>query len=409
MKAAVLLLAFAAIAFAADDCLDNSYATVAVSSLVASSTTWTGLTTNASINTALTTIGTIVNGISSPWVQNVQVGLSNDDYYMIKNCRTQDGPNGFCGATPQWLAYVRNTAVFGDNVRHVFKVTNPLAVDITVAENYVGAETVAYAPTAQAYYPVNQTSGQWTGLITFNSGGSGKIYSASLTGGVAAASRTMQEPCGECFSNSWAIPAVRAISTQNLASYRTVTNSNQFSSIATILQKVIKDVGGGYQVTAYVAFDNGDSYTVKNCNQSENIKSTPECANRQWLFYTRNVAVLGNASRFIYDLSDAGAVGTLINVTAAAYNTTGRPFYRTQNGWSEPYPFASSSLNGNTFTASFNGGVIASDRIPTEPCTRVTAASAVVCPTSAPAGSGASASAVVFAALSVAAIAFVAL
>ena len=61
----------------------------------------------------------------------MQVGYSNDDFYMVKDC---SWPEAGCSTVSGWsaemkvLGYVRNTALYGDNKRHIFRIDMGLSL-----------------------------------------------------------------------------------------------------------------------------------------------------------------------------------------------------------------------------------------------------------------------------------------
>lgn len=68
-------------------------------------------------------------------------GFSNNDFYMIKDCSF---PTASCESVSGWtpdtvyLGYVRNTAVYGDDVRHIYAIKS--------LESGVGAEIATTGP-----------------------------------------------------------------------------------------------------------------------------------------------------------------------------------------------------------------------------------------------------------------------
>lgn len=368
MNAAILLVFLLPLALAqTDDCLTYSYGTKATAQIVAlSASSFTSLTTSSEINSALQSLYTIATTLSSPWVWNIYVGASNEDEYLIKNCANQQGSNAYCSSSgPQYIAYVRNTAYYGDDVRHVYGF-NSGSVDIVT--NYYGfaPESSLYNTTGRFWY---QTLG-WSSIQTFAAGGSGKTYSQSFgTGLVAAADKNMEEYCGPCLSNSYAVAATQALAVSDFASAKAgITSASGFTAVATAIKTALDAIDSSYAVNGLLGFPNGDSYMVKYCNELGSVGTT-DCSGHDYLFYVTNFVVYGDYTRRALTLASDGTVGD-VAVTLTTYNVTSRQWFQVANGWSDTYAFASSNVTGRTYALAIDGGVVGTDRSSTEPCGR---------------------------------------
>lgn len=368
MNAALLLVFLLPLALAqTDDCLTYSYATKATAQIVAlSASSFTSLTTSSEIESALESLYQIVTASSSPSVWNIYVGASNEDTYLVKNCVNQQGTNAYCSSSgPQYIAYVRNTAYFGDTVRHVFGF-NSGSVD--VVSNYYGfaPESSTYNTTGRFWY---QTMG-WSSVQSFVGGGSGKTYSQSFsTGLVAAADRGMNEFCGPCLSDSYAVAATQALAVSDFATAKAgITSASGFTAVATAIKTALDTVDSSYAVNGLLGFSNGDSYMVKYCDQLGSVGTT-DCSGHDFLFYVTNYAVYGDSVRRALALDSNGTVGDVV-VTLTTYDVTARAWFTVANGWSDTYTFASSDVTGRTYALAINGGVVGTDRSSTEPCGR---------------------------------------
>lgn len=351
-----------------DDCLTFSYGTKATQKVVAlPASTFTGLTTSAAIESALESLYQIATSLSSPWVGNVYVGASNDDTYLVKNCLNQRGANAYCSSSgPQYIAYVRNTAYYGDTVRHVFGFAADGNVDILANTYNFSPENSTYNTTGRFWY---KTLG-WSGFEVFAAGGYGKTYSQAYGSNmVAAADRNNFEYCGPCLSNSYAVAATQALTLVDFSAAKAgITSSSGFTAVATAIKNTLDAIGSNYTVTGHIGFPNGDSYMVKYCNQLGG-EGTSECSGHDYLFYVTNRAVYTDNVRRALAMSSDGTVGSLVS-TLSAYDVTTRQWYQINSGWTDTYAFAAANITGRTYSLAINGGVAGTDRSDSEPCGR---------------------------------------
>jgi hypothetical protein len=378
---ALALLAPFATAALSQACLDAAGANTPTLALANSVAAFTSIPNSQQ---GITLVWNVLQSVTTPYFQNLYFGLSNGDFFMLKNCRLQESTNiPYCGqANTPLIAYVRSSVDFGTNTqRHIFPVD---------ANGILGAE-ITPAPSG-TYDTVNrfwytQPSG-WSALQTFAAGGQGFTYTVGFNGvvnggqqGVAAWDRVTRTPCDVCADNSFAVTAATVLAAMDMRRYVSVTSSGVFQELMWPLWQTLLATqrgNGHYTISTYVGLANSDFYQISDCWATTNA-ALPQCMLGTRYFATvRNTAIFGDQFRHVYSVNTDGSL-ILTPIVSGVYNTTQRPWFQLNNGWTDTYLSATSGLQIQSFTISFATGsyfattnplgVVVADTVPGgEPC-----------------------------------------
>jgi hypothetical protein len=139
---------------------------------------------------------------------NLYVGFKNNDFYMVKNCKSKLNIDSvsYCKTNSfSYLAYIRNSKVFGGSLlRNIYGIDSSGNLDSTK----IATESSNYNATERAWYKIRNG---YTDVQSFASGGSGRSFCSSLqsidivgtVAGVVAGDYDANEPCGTANSKSF--------------------------------------------------------------------------------------------------------------------------------------------------------------------------------------------------------------
>jgi hypothetical protein len=378
-------------------CLDNSVAVSSATTLATSRLNFVaGVNSAAGVDQVIMYIHKLVmrQQENRHSLIALYLGLSNNDFYMVQNCHLPETMNSAnCMAANatgnQYLAYVRNTAVFSDDVRHIW------ALD----ENGVGSgeeltPSSTYLTTQRPWY---LTQDGWADEYIFASNNKpGRTFTASFNGGVVGADYSYAEPCEACApppqngqppmpepekpmnepmgpfnepckDHSYAVDAVMQLDNRASALEMCSTEQECVSEIFPVIQNLTS----AYVWNVYFAKSDKSAYLIKNCRIAEAI-TAPFCFGAtHWVAYVKNST---ESYRRVYSLDSQGMLGEQIGTETNTYDPTARPWYilamnSNSANWTGASPFAAGG-QGYTFTQAIgsNGTVVAADRTSREPC-----------------------------------------
>jgi len=345
-----------------DACLSVSYAGPTVTTIRGLLPT-TGSVSNA---TAFNVLWQSYNSSSFPFFLGAYVGLANGDFFGIFGCRFPEATPSLCYIAGTPLVWVeRSTAIFGDQLRRFYA----LSTNGTVG-GLVGVETQPYNTTGRPWYL--QANGWTAPYLFFGGGGEGQTLCSSFPGGVIGVDRQPREPCDSCLSSAWAFSSVFRLSNYNIAPFYNINSQDQIYTIVNMIFTVFKQTNRHTfsPIALYIGFPNSDFYSVQDCLSPGN--KGPICSRvpSRYATYIRNQKLFNTTAITALSLRRDGTLGTTnYNSNPATYNTTGRPWFLQQNGWTSPYSDFTTGTTDRTYTRAVRGGaVVGGDYETSEPC-----------------------------------------
>lgn len=172
----------------ADQCKLNSYAIGPVDGLTKIKNKlfqFKGLTRFSELSAIAALLYQYIRHLDGTQYANIIIGFSNDDVYGIRKCHNaRNTPiQDACLASPEskYIFQVRNTIIFGDNVRHNFAFSDPLSGALI---NINSKESVPYVSTTKPWYTraandPNKKAG-WTDPAVSSTGSWSRQYSSPL-------------------------------------------------------------------------------------------------------------------------------------------------------------------------------------------------------------------------------------
>jgi hypothetical protein len=292
---------------------------------------------------------------------NVYLSYPDNRFYMIKYCdNTITASSLMCG-TANYTCWVRDTAVFEDNQRHVVPMMWS-ASGYTADPSMFVAVAGAYVPTMRPWYLQLNVPGWSNSTYPFASGGAGESYSFPVIGGgVAAADRGTNEPCSACLisalSSDATVPVVKAVAAAMVG----YGNQTTMAGVAMAAQALLRVAQAGVMAGqllpgVYVGFPNNDDYFVMDCHSPLNSCGNSSAAVAVWV---RNDAVFGPGGlRRLIGFSADGLLMTtnVIEVGTTPFMTTQRAWYVGRRGWSDSFVSASNNMNSRSYSALLPGG-----------------------------------------------------
>jgi hypothetical protein len=335
--------------------------------------------------------------------------MSNGDYYALMNCRSVVNQlNEFCvnpATTARLLAVVKNKLVFGDDLRHVYQLTDKGSVLMQV-----GVSSVPFDPLKESWYNLgsgftyNSDTGQpetfsvlipRTGITTSTQTLSGltaaelQVFESNIAAlaanasnvpssavGVAGGVRYRLESCADaCLSNSWAVAATQAFAVGGASSFLApgspgITSMNGVQSVIRTMYTAFKQSDHGHNVRMSYGTSTGDLYELVNCWLQVNNQN-PFCLQssmQSWLVaYIKNQIVFGDNLVHVYTLRACtyltecyGQMIAKLGTFSPTVDFKDERWYVTKMGWSSSFAWGAEIAQTYSIPVSFaNDGITA--------------------------------------------------
>jgi LysM repeat protein len=345
-----------------EPCTRNSYVVPAVRSLVKN-----GMLDRFAATDSQSTMQQAISELHKAYDANNQgtnkmlyFGMTSDDYYGVKNCRSAStDQDKFCSdpvATARLLAHIKNAAAYNDNKTHVFQISDTGEVNLPAA---VGMSQTDYFPTNEPWYTVlthSDSTGKklkpglekengWVYQKSYGEFPTPISYSYKVTNtsdptsdkliGVAGADRFPSEPCrSQCLYSSYAMSATLDFVTNAPDQLALLSEAKDTKSVGALVKMLWQsfqssDHGDNVQLM-YTVDKTGDFYAIKNCWLPGNYndffcqKAGKDSAGRLTVWtiaMVRNLAVFGTLDVQVFAI-DRKAGGMVTNPTGQIISMT---------------------------------------------------------------------------------------
>ncbi|KAL6074720.1 hypothetical protein QOT17_004112 [Balamuthia mandrillaris] len=175
----------------------------------------------------------------------------------------------------------------------------------------------------------------------------------------------------DCYEASYANSVVEFVLASNVPfpSEETPTQGAINNVIRTLVD-ALDSVSSTYKQVAFVTNGDGSAwYGVGFCKNYEGAASGL-CRNTKYYANVRNPLFFGDEDRHDFIIEDdvPFEIATAEETGSSAYDPTSRPWWPTQEGWSEAYPDSDTKQVVTTILAPYGLGRVGVDRTPREPC-----------------------------------------
>ena len=286
---------------------------------------------------------------------------------MIKFCDNGANYNSTGCNLAHFTCWVRNVAVFGSMRRFIFPMTlsGIMLTNGTYPMGSIGVTTENYYTNQRIWYNQLNMPGWSNSSYPFASIGSGETYSEPFTGlntvGVAAAARSLSEPCSSCLATALisAQPSAKQMTTSVSVVASEFLNAVNLTEAALNLQQLFLTAVNNTErgqtfMDTYVGFTNNDFYLVSDCRRWTSV--CPPGAT--FVGYIASPTIYGSSIRRKYVLNNQGVLNQSTEVLdpTTPFIPTQRAWFLTSYGWTDEFTLAASGLSGRSYAYPLPGG-----------------------------------------------------